>query len=736
MTRPLFSSSALFVAAIAAWTTLAAGCAGNDGRAAGAGHEEEVGSSAEALTRKCSTPSNGPGQGRDVSVYQGNFNWAAAHAGGVVFGYARVSDGLGAIDSTFAGNWASMKANGVLRGAYQFFEPGEDEVAQANMVVQHVGKLGAGDLPATIDVEVTGGQAPATIAAKVRHWLQIVEAGTGKRPIIYTGGYFWQDNVGDTSFGAYPLWIAAYIDCPSIPAGWSDWTIWQYSDGAGTLDHDVFNGGLPALQALANGTAAPSFLSVVRRSATDVNGDGSSDVCARAAAGVVCNLAGAGGFPVTVQTPEFSDAKGWKDDRYGSTVQFADVNGDGKADVCGRGAGGFFCQLSDGTSFPTTTPAIPWSDKEGWDAPPYYATIQLADVDGDGKVDACARGYAGIECYLASGQGFGTKITGPAWSDPSGWSAPQYYTSIQYADVNGDGKTDVCGRAAAGLLCFLSDGQGFPTQVNGPAWSDAAGWADPSTASTVRFLDIDGDGKADVCGRGKDGVHCALSQGNGFGADIVGPAWSDANGWNKPEYYSTLVYGDFDGTGKSVLCGRAAAGVTCSAFDGKAFGAAFAGPAWSDASGWNKPGYYRTLGAADIDHDGKDDLCGRAAKGIVCVPSHGGGFGAEVDGPALSDATGWGDEPYYDSIRYLGDAHAGPGGGQGGGGVGGAGGPGGGAGAGPGGSAAASGQSDDGGGCATSPRGASSGGSAFPALFALVGLGLRRRRARASATPR
>jgi protein-S-isoprenylcysteine O-methyltransferase Ste14 len=62
-----------------------------------------------------------------------------------------------------------------------------------------------------IDVEATGGQSGATIAAKVRHWLQIVEKGTGRRPIIYTGSYFWQDHVGDTSFGSYPIWIAAYV---------------------------------------------------------------------------------------------------------------------------------------------------------------------------------------------------------------------------------------------------------------------------------------------------------------------------------------------------------------------------------------------------------------------------------------------------------------------------------------------------------------------------------------------
>ncbi len=224
------------------------------------GAPEETATTSEAVTTICGQPSNGPVQGVDVSVYQGNFDWGAAKAGGTVFGYARISDGTGTIDSTFDGNWANMKSAGVLRGAYQFFEPGEDETAQANLMVQKVGQLGAGDLPAMIDVEVTGGQTGATILAKVQHWLQIVQAGTGKAPIIYTGSYFWEGNVGAALNGTM-LWTADYgPSCPLVPNGWSGWAFWQYGDGGGSLDHDVFNGSLAQLQALAGGAAPRGYL--------------------------------------------------------------------------------------------------------------------------------------------------------------------------------------------------------------------------------------------------------------------------------------------------------------------------------------------------------------------------------------------------------------------------------------------------------------------------------------------
>ena len=225
-----------------------AGCSG------GVNHGP-IGSTSSAVTEKCGQPANGPVQGVDVSEYQGNFDWPAAH---VAFGYAQISDGVGHLDPTFPGNWANMKAAGVLRGAYQYFEPSEDEAAQANLMVSMVGRLQAGDLPPMIDVEVTDGVGGSTIGARVLHWLQIVEAGTGRTPIIYTGSYFWEDDVG-VNLGSYPIWIAAYgPPCPSLPQdGWSNWTFWQYGDGGGTLDHDVFNGSLAQLQSMAGVAEGP-----------------------------------------------------------------------------------------------------------------------------------------------------------------------------------------------------------------------------------------------------------------------------------------------------------------------------------------------------------------------------------------------------------------------------------------------------------------------------------------------
>ncbi len=211
------------------------------------GHIDERGhrrSTDDALTTVCGASTTGAVQGYDVSTYQGAFNWATNK---VPFGAARISDGTGSVDDTFDGNWSGMKAQGILRSAYQFFEPGEDEVAQANLVISKVGKLGAGDLPVMLDIEVTGSQTPATIQTKAKHWLALVAAGTGKTPFVYSYASFLQDNLG-SGFGKYPVWIAGYGEaCPSVPSGWTNWVVWQYSDVSGKLDHDVFNGPLTTL---------------------------------------------------------------------------------------------------------------------------------------------------------------------------------------------------------------------------------------------------------------------------------------------------------------------------------------------------------------------------------------------------------------------------------------------------------------------------------------------------------
>jgi len=59
----------------------------------------------------------------------------------------------------------------------------------------------------------------------------------------------------------------------------------------------------------------------------------------------VCAASNAGGFDVAqpMMPGEYTDAQGWGAATYGATVQLGDLDRDGRRDVCGRGPGGLVC---------------------------------------------------------------------------------------------------------------------------------------------------------------------------------------------------------------------------------------------------------------------------------------------------------------------------------------------------------------------------------------------------------
>ncbi|HZV03397.1 MAG TPA: peptidoglycan-binding protein [Planctomycetota bacterium] len=202
-------------------------------------------------------------QGVDVSEFQGNIDWGAAHAAGIGFAFARVSDGVYHMDPTFQANWNGMRANGVVRGVYQFFRAGQNPVQQADLLVNAVGSFGPGDLPPVADVEVMDGVGAGTLLANLQAWCDEIRARTGLTPIIYTGPGFWNPLGGN--FSAETLWVAHwFVSSPQLPNGWGQYAFWQYDDNGSvpgipaTVDQDVWNGSLAALVAYAHGGAPPS----------------------------------------------------------------------------------------------------------------------------------------------------------------------------------------------------------------------------------------------------------------------------------------------------------------------------------------------------------------------------------------------------------------------------------------------------------------------------------------------
>jgi lysozyme len=204
-------------------------------------------------------------EGVDVSYWRETVDWGSA-ASGKAFAIAKATDGS-YTDSTFVANWPGMKAAGLVRGAFHFFEGSVDGVSQANNFLSYVNANGGfqtGDLPPAIDVEeysLTSDH--ATDYSRFVTTVQTIEAAIGRHPIIYTNYNTWHYLFGDpNTFQSYPAWIAGYGTCATyLPSGLPNIKIWQYTS-SGTdpgikppVDLDKFLGSLDDLHAFAGGVS-------------------------------------------------------------------------------------------------------------------------------------------------------------------------------------------------------------------------------------------------------------------------------------------------------------------------------------------------------------------------------------------------------------------------------------------------------------------------------------------------
>ncbi len=291
----------------------------------------------------------------------------------------------------------------------------------------------------------------------------------------------------------------------------------------------------------------------------DVNGDGKADIIGRCAEGVHVALSTGLGFSnEQVWSREFSDRKGWGTAGYSSTIRWADVNGDHKADLIIRSQEGIRVALSTGTGFEQSTL---WTNyfsddsTEQWKkVVGYSGTICSADVNGDGLADIVARGPRGIYVSLSSSTSFmQPSIWTTEFSDQgtTKWKEAKYSSTFQLADVNGDGKADLVVRGPDGILVSLSTGNGFRhATLWSASFSDASGWGyDASYYGAIRLGDVNGDGMADIIARAKDGMHVLLSNGRVFREDLI---WypsgvTDHSVFSSPYSSTTLQCADING---------------------------------------------------------------------------------------------------------------------------------------------------------------------------------------------
>ena len=210
--------------------------------------------------------------GIDVSHYEGTINWPQVKASGIVFAFAKATQGVNLTDNTFVTNMVNGGNAGVVMGAYHFPRPVDNgAIAEAQYFLSVAGPyIGPGFLPPVLDLEnfssgptLDGTFTSAALTAWVQQFMTVVQQQTGITPIIYTNGYY-ASYLNSSVKSIYKLWIAnPYTTATAPPAnigGWPTWAFKQY-DWYGTVpgintganvDLDVFNGDMTEFNNLLN----------------------------------------------------------------------------------------------------------------------------------------------------------------------------------------------------------------------------------------------------------------------------------------------------------------------------------------------------------------------------------------------------------------------------------------------------------------------------------------------------
>jgi LmbE family N-acetylglucosaminyl deacetylase len=231
--------------------------------------------------------------------------------------------------------------------------------------------------------------------------------------------------------------------------------------------------------------------------------------------------------------------------------------------------------------------------------------VRLGDLTHDGKADLCEVRPTGLFC--APGKGDGTfapsvRIT----------ALPIDPTSLTIGDVDGDGLPDACGRIGTGMLCATAR-TGFTTRDFTTELADVL----PASLGTV---------DEQICGLAPAGVTCVT----GASSHVIS-TWPPAD--------SPLWPADLDADGAADWCTATPAGPACAravdiTSDGAPWGFASMGVV-ENATGLDAG----TAALADVDGDGRADLCVLDGTRIACAFAQDTKFGPRATVATIPPAT-------------------------------------------------------------------------------------------------
>jgi lysophospholipase L1-like esterase len=232
-------------------------------------------------------------------------------------------------------------------------------------------------------------------------------------------------------------------------------------------------------------------------------------------------------------------------------IHYADVSGDGKADLIFPHSSGSVDIWSNGDA--NTDGTVTWTDHRTFGTRPGVGwTWQFADFNGDGKAELIKFSDTEHLLYGYTSDGnpgnFGAYIID--------W-LPGTVRSF-FADINGDGKPDWLQVNADSSVQALLNQDTAVCDPHSPAGCPLRSWGKPQTVATgvgvagakVRFADINGDGRTDYLVLNDDSsVQAFINGGPGGSGFLWYPQGTIATGVGSPG--SHIEFADINGDHKA-----------------------------------------------------------------------------------------------------------------------------------------------------------------------------------------
>ena len=382
----------------------------------------------------------------------------------------------------------------------------------------------------------------------------------------------------------------------------------------------------------------------------------------------------AGGTDLQLLLPAWGDQAGWANPNQYEDIVTADLDGDGSAELVGRNGGGFEiwswgepfqatatafpdesppAMITDlpapGHWLPSSIPALPASDLGGFWDPSVYTTVQAVSFAGDAYDQLVWRTPDGLVVADYSTGSWSVLeypdgVSGPmanSYDEP--WWEETYYSTITSGDVDGNGTDEVVGRGPNGVQSW-SYSEGTWTRVDQDGVMSDPDWEQLSYSDTLRVGDVTGDGAADLVARTQaDGLVVLTLSGGVWEQGPYQGAWTDDGGttntWNDPSWYTTIGLADLDGDGAEDIYGRTQYGVDAWSYAGSTWTHLTATPTagapsiLANTDGFEQPQYYETIQPSDLGPatpTSPDLILARTSAGVGFYPLTNGAFGEPV----------------------------------------------------------------------------------------------------------